>query len=131
MAALSFVAYTSKESPMSTFLPPEVQAGLDEARKKQWRKSHRLRIQADGNMFRVLQAWDNGFSLDLASATHVRGRVDLYDGARHLSQCLIIACEEEGDIMRFEYKRMTEATGEQPLDFARAKNAPVALIGNG
>ena len=113
---------------MSTFLPPDVQAGLDAARRKAWKKSHRLRVQAGEEVFPVLQAWDNGFSLDLTAAGHLRGRVDLYDGTKLLSQCLIIASEEEDDVMRFEYKRMTEATGEQPLDFVRAPDAPVALI---
>jgi hypothetical protein len=113
---------------MSTFLPPDVQAGLDAARKKAWRDNHRLRVQAGEKIYRVLQAWDNGFSLESADAVALRGRVDLYDGSRHLSQCLIIASEEDGDVMRFEYKRMTDAMDEQPLDFERAADAPVALI---
>jgi len=54
---------------------------------------------------------------------------EVRDGARLLSQCLIVASEEDGDMMRFEYKRMTEATSEQPLDFVRDPDAPVALIG--
>ena len=116
---------------MSTFLPPDVQAGLDAARKKAMRENHRLRVQDGEHVYRVLQAWENGFSLDKDEAQTLRGRVDLYDGARHLSQCLIIASEAEGDVMRFEYKRMTDASDEQPLDFAKADDAPVALIGNG
>jgi len=116
---------------MSTFLPPEVQAGLDAARKRAWQKSHRLRVQAGDEVYRVVQAWEDGFSLEASAADHMRGRVDLYDGSRLLSQCLIIASEEDGDLMRFEYKRMTEATEEQPLDFVRAPDAPVALIEQG
>ena len=115
---------------MSTYLPPDVQAGLDAARKKAMRNNHRLRVQAGERMYHVLQAWENGFSLELGDDDTLRGRVDLYDGARHLSQCLIVASEEDGDIMRFEYKRMTEASDTQPLDFVRAENAPVALIGS-
>ena len=116
---------------MSTFLPPDVQAGLDQARKKAWRKSHRLRVQAGDEVYRVVQAWEDGFSLEATAASHLRGRVDLYDGAKLLSQCLIIASEEDGDLMRFEYKRVTEACEEQPLDFVRAPDAPVALIAKG
>ena len=116
---------------MSTFLPPDVQAGLDAARKKALQDNHRLRVQAGENVYRIVHAWENGFSLDRDVGQTLRGRVDLYDGARHLSQCLIIASEEEGDLMRFEYKRMTEAANEQPLDFVRAEDAPIALIGNG
>ncbi len=116
---------------MTTFLPPEVQAGLDEARKRAWKKSNRLRVHAGDDVFDVLSAWEDGFALDAAVAVNLRGRVDLYDGARLLSQCLIIASEEDGDKLKFEYKRMTEATDEQPLDFERAPDAPVALIGRG
>ena len=115
---------------MSTYLPPDVQAGLDAARKKALRDAHRLRVQAGERISRVLQAWENGYSLELGEEDTLRGRVDLYDGARHLSQCLIVASEEDGDVMRFEYKRMTEASDTQPLDFERADNAPVALIGS-
>jgi len=114
---------------MQSFLPPEIQAGLDAARKHAWKKSRRLRVRAGEDTFRVLKTWDDGFALERAVVETLRGRVDLYDGATLLSQCLIVASEEDGDMMRFEYKRMTEATGEQPLDFVRDPNAPVALIG--
>ena len=58
----------------------------------------------------------------------LRGFVDLYDGARHLYQCLIVASEEDGGQMRYEFKRSTEARDAAPLDFARDEDAPVALI---
>lgn len=113
---------------MSTYLPPDVQAGLDAARKLALRKGNRLRIEAGGTVHRVLRAWENGFALDAAEAPHLRGLVDLYDGTRQLSQCLIVAsCEENGE-MQFEYKRMTDASGSQPLDFYRAPDAPAALL---
>jgi len=46
-----------------------------------------------------------------------------------ISHCLTIASEEEAGEIRFEYKRMTEASDAQPLDFHRAETAPVALLG--
>ena len=113
---------------MSTYLSPDIQAGLDAARRKALKQSHRLRIEVDGISYRVLQAWENGFSLDRERAENLRGRVALYDGAKLVSDCLIIASEEDGEEMRFEYKQMTEATGEQPLDFVRAPDAPIGLI---
>lgn len=113
---------------MTTYLPPEVQAGLDAARERAWKKSRRLRVQAGEDSHRVVQAWENGFSLRAGASANLRGRVELYDGAKLLSQCLIIASEKDGDLMHFEYKRMTEATDEQPLDFERAEDAPIALI---
>lgn len=113
---------------MTTYLPPDVQSGLDAARKKALKKSHRLRVQAGDDSYRVLQAWEGGFSLESGVAPHLRGLVDLYDGPRHLSRCLIVASEEEGGEIRFELKRVTEASDRQPVDFERDPDAPVALI---
>jgi hypothetical protein len=114
---------------MTTYLPPEVQAGLDKARKRALSRRHRLRVEAGARSYRVLRAWDGGFALDAARAPQLRGLVDLYDGARHLRQCLIVACEEEGGELRFDLKRVTEAEADQPLDYPRGPDAPVALIG--
>ncbi|MDB2459791.1 hypothetical protein N9W92_01045, partial [Planktomarina temperata] len=89
----------------------------------------RLRVQAGTEIFRVLKYWDSGFSVDLQDASQLRGLVDLYDGSRHLYQCLIVASEEEGGEMRYEFKRNTRAVDSAPLDFERDANKPVALIG--
>lgn len=113
---------------MSTYLPREVREGLELARKRDQRKKSRLRVRVGDEVFRVLKLGDTGFSLDLRNAPHLRGLVDLYDGSRHLYQCLIVASEAEGDEMRYEFKRSTEARDRPPLDFAREDDAPVALI---
>ena len=113
---------------MDSHLPKEVQAGLDAARKKALRRASRLRIHAGDVSFPVLRSWDNGFSLDADTAPHLRGRIEIYDGARLMSQCLIVASEQEDGELRFEYKRMTEASDRQPLDFYRAPDAPIALL---
>ena len=114
---------------MSTYLPPDVQAGLDAARKKALKQRHRLRVEADGRSFRVLRFQDDGFTLDIEDAPHLRGLVDVYDGGKHLYQCLIVASEEEANEMRYEFKRHTLAADKAPVDFERRTEAPVALIG--
>ena len=114
---------------MTTFLPKEVAEGLEAARKQALRKKSRLRVQAGPEIFTVLKYWDSGFSVDLQDAPQLRGLVDLYDGSRHLYQCLIVASEEEGGEMRYEFKRNTRAVDSAPLDFERDANKPVALIG--
>lgn len=114
---------------MTTFLPKEVAEGLEAARKQALRKNSRLRVQAGTDIFTVLKYWDSGFAVDLQDAPQLRGLVDLYDGSRHLYQCLIVASEEEGDEMRYEFKRNTPAVDSAPLDFERDANKPVALIG--
>ncbi|SHI48090.1 hypothetical protein SAMN05444000_101232 [Shimia gijangensis] len=113
---------------MTTYLPKEVQEGLEAAQKKSLKKSSRIRVEADGRSFRVLKFREDGFSLDVEDAPHLRGLVDLYDGGFHLSQCLIVASEEEGDLMHYEFKRSTPAAQNAPVDFYRGENAPVALI---
>lgn len=114
---------------MTTFLSAEVQAGLDDARKRRLHKSRRLRVEAGHNSYSVLRVWDGGFSLYTDTAPQMRGLVDLYDGARHLSRCLIVASEADGPEIRYELKIVNDACTEQPVDFERAEHAPVALLG--
>lgn len=114
---------------MQEFLPPEIQAGLDAARKRAWGKGQRLRVRAGEVEYPVLGAWDGGFAVTREVAEHLRGHVALYDGARLIADCLIVAAGEEGGAVRFEYKRATGAAASPPADFERASDAPVALIG--
>ncbi|OIP83101.1 MAG: hypothetical protein AUK37_07855 [Rhodobacterales bacterium CG2_30_65_12] len=113
---------------MTTFLPKEVREGLETARKRDLKRKARLRVAVGDAVFPVLEFRAGGFALDIDNAPKLRGLVDLYDGARHLSQCLIVAAEAEGGLMRYEFKRSTAATDTAPLDFARDETAPVALL---
>jgi hypothetical protein len=111
-----------------TVLPSEVQAGLDHARKRALKRSNRLAIKAGDQRLKVLRLLDDGFAVEAETAQHLRGLVDLYDGALHLSRCLIVASEEEGGELRYEVKQMTAAADVQPLDYERAGDAPMGLI---
>ena len=113
---------------MSEFLPKEVREGLALARKRDLRKKSRLRVHVGDAVFPVLRFWETGFSLDIEDAPHLRGLVDLYDGARHLYQCLIVASEEMSGEMHYDFKRNTAAVDKAPLDFVRDENAPIALL---
>jgi len=115
---------------MITVLPDEVQAGLDQARKRALKKSSRLAIETGDRRLKVLRLWDGGFAVETEDVPHLRGLVDLYDGARHLSRCLIVASEEENGEIHYDVKQMTAAADEQPLDYERAEDAPVGLIEN-
>ena len=116
---------------MSDYLPKEVREGLEMARRLDLAKNSRMRVHADSEIYPVRRFWDGGFSLDAEGAPQLRGLVDLYDRARHLYQCLIIASEESAGEMVYEFKRHTAAVDKAPLDFYREENAPVALIGRG
>lgn len=113
---------------MSTYMPKEVRDGLDAARIASLKKASRLRVQAGDDYFRVLRLWNRGFAVDAETVPPLRGLVDLYDGARYLYQCLIVASEEERGEMVYEFKRSTAALDRAPLDYARDPNAPVALL---
>ncbi len=114
---------------MSEFLPKEVREGLRVAQKKAREKKSRLRVQVGDQLFTILRYWDEGFALDAEDAPHLRGLVDVYDGGRHLSQCLIVASEEAAGEMVYEFKRETMAADHAPIDYEKPDNAPVALIG--
>jgi hypothetical protein len=113
---------------MSDFLPREVRAGLEEARRRDLRKRSRLRVMAGNDIYPILRYWEDGFALDAEEVAHLRGLVDVFDGSRHVSQCLIIASGVQGGELICEMKRSTAASDRAPLDFARDESAPVALI---
>ena len=113
---------------MEMQLPKDVQAGLDAARRAAPAASPRLRIEAGGRSHRVLRAWEDGFALDAGAAAQLRGLVDIFDGATHVSRGLIVAAAREGGEVIFDYKRMTEARGAPPADFVRGADAPTALL---
>ncbi|MEL7090936.1 MAG: hypothetical protein AAFN94_04300 [Pseudomonadota bacterium] len=113
---------------MSTFVPKEVQAGLDRARLASLKTASRLRVESGEATYPVLRNWDTGFALEAEGAPHLRGFVDLYDGAIHLFRCLIVASEEDAGEMRFDFKRMTAVSDRAALDFERAPDMPAALI---
>ena len=113
---------------MTTYVPQSVQDALDKARLQGMKKKNRLRVHAGEEIYPVLRQWTDGFSVEAEVVPQLRGLVDLYDGTRHLSQCLIVASDEDAGEMRYEFKRATLAADQAPLDFYRAPDAPVALI---
>ena len=68
------------------------------------------------------------YARDPEEAAGLRGLVDVYDGARHMSQCLIVASSEEAGEMVYEFKRATPALDHAPEDYEIDPMAPVALI---
>lgn len=113
---------------MMAFLPQEVQDGLDAARKGALMRKSRLRVHLGNKVFPILQFWKDGFALDGALTTHLRGLVDVFDGARHEFQCLIVASRQEGDMLICDFKRATRVTDLPPLDYYRNENAPVGYL---
>ena len=109
-------------------LPAEVLEGLKRAQERDFKRKNRLRVHSGDETFPILRLWDNGFALASEAPPHLRGLVDIYDGARHLYQCLVVCSEIEGGERVFEFKRQTAIREEAPVDFWRDENAPVALL---
>ena len=80
---------------MLEFLPKEVRDGFEAARKRDARRRARLRVRVGGAVFPVLRLSEDEMQLDASLTPHLRGLVDLYDGARHVAQCLIVASTME------------------------------------
>ncbi|RPE63206.1 hypothetical protein EDD53_2803 [Pacificibacter maritimus] len=110
------------------FLPKEVREGLELARKRDLKRRSRLRVRTDENVYPILRLWDNGFAVDRENAERLRGYVDIYDGARHMYQALIVASQDDGFEMLFDFKRSTATTDRPALDYDQPEDAPVALL---
>lgn len=113
---------------MLEFLSKEVREGLEAARKHQERRKSRLRVQVGEAVFPVLRSWQDGFALDGALSQNLRGLVDVYDGSRHVFQCLIVASVEENGEIICEFKRMTPVSDKPALDFWLDPVLPVGLL---
>lgn len=114
---------------MSSYLPKEVREGLDQARERAARKAKsRLRVHVGPEAYSIRRFGGDDFTLKAQGAPRLRGLVDIFDGSRHLYQALIVTASQEGSEMRYEFKRMTKARDQAPLDYDRDRNAPVALI---
>lgn len=113
---------------MLEFLPREISEGLDKARKAQAKRKSRLRVQVGEAVFPVLRLWQNGLALDADLTPHLRGLVDVYDGSRHVLECLIVASAVENGELVCDFKRSTAVLDKAPLDFWREENAPIALL---
>lgn len=115
---------------MSDYLPEAVRKGLEDARRTALRRSSRLCIHDGDKVHRVLRMWEGGFALDADNAPHLRGHVDLYDGMRHLYQCLVVASAQDAGEMIYEFKWHTPVADHPALDFEQDSDEPVALIGS-
>lgn len=113
---------------MIEHLPIEISAALDDARRRTQKRKSRLRVEAGNDSWRVLRQWQGGFALDAAQVAHLRGLVDLYDGPRHLMQCLIVASAVEDGELICVLKSATPVSDRAPLDFERDESAPVAYL---
>lgn len=113
---------------MLEFFSKELRDGFEAARKKQNARRTRLRVQIGVEIYPILRLWEDGMAMDAEHLPHLRGLVDIYDGARHLLQCLIVASTVENGQLICDFKRSTPVTDKPPLDFWLDENAPVGYL---
>lgn len=114
---------------MLEFLPKEVREGLEAARMREARKRSRLRVEVGSAVFPVLRFWADGFALDASlSPGQMRGLVDVYDGSRHVFQCLIVASLIDRGELICDFKRVTPVSDKAALDYWRDEDAPVGYL---
>ena len=55
---------------MLEYLPQEIREGLEAARKRDFARKSRLRVQVGEAVFPIIRFWHDGFALDAALAPH-------------------------------------------------------------
>lgn len=109
---------------MPTVLPPWSRAWIDALAPAPRRPvpGRRLRdpaltVRAGGKSWPVLRCTARGFCVADEDVPRLRGLVDLYDGERHVMQCLVVgASAGDGEIV-YEFKRATLIRDAAPVDF--------------
>lgn len=114
---------------MNDYLPDAVRDGLEAARKAALRNGSRMSIHDGDAVFRILKFEDDVLHIGAEHADKLRGRVDIFDGARQVYQCLIEDPEVVGDTCRFHIKWIHPVTDGPPADFERPEFRPAGLIG--
>lgn len=109
-------------------LPKEILEGLRQARKRDLERKNRLRLHVGDDVYPILRLWDGGFSMDAENAPNLRGFVDIYDGSRHLYQCLIVCSSLENGERIYDFKRQTAVVDAPAKDYFAEPDAPVALL---
>lgn len=113
---------------MSSFLPKSVREELAAAQRLALRRKATRAVHVGDDAYPILKMTQTGFTVAIEDAPRLRGLVDIYEGARHMYQALIVASEEEGDVMRYDFKRNTAAATVAPVDFEAALNRPAGLL---
>jgi len=113
---------------MIDHLPEEVRLGLEKARKASLRRNDRLCIHDGEDVFRVRRLWEEGVSIDAKHGDKLRGRVEIYDGARHVYQCLIENGRTEDGECVFDFKWLNPVATQPAADFVRPDTAPAGYL---
>ena len=113
---------------MFQFFSNDLADGLAAANAQKAQRKTRRRLVADGREYPLSNLWHDGLAVDASLTGHLRGLVDVYDGAKHIQQCLIIASEVQAGQLICTFKRATPISDRPALDYERDDNAPVGYL---
>lgn len=113
---------------MTYTLPEAVRQGLEQARKISLHRGGRLCVHDGEEVYRIRRFWADGLSIDARHGDSLRGRVEVYDGSRHLYQALIVGGTLDGEEAVFDIKWLHPVTETAPLDYAPEVPVPAGLI---
>lgn len=113
---------------MSEFLPQDIRDQLAAAQRTVKRKRATRSVHIGDEAFAILEMSADGFAVGAEEAPRFRGLIDIYEGAQHLYQALIVASAEDGDMMRYDFKRNTATARTAPVDFIQSDNRPAGLL---
>lgn len=113
---------------MLEFFQKDLTLALRSAGMATQKRKSRLRVQVGSAVYPVLRMWHDGLALDAGLSPHLRGLVDVYDGANHIYRCLIVASTNDGGELICEFKFATRVQDRAALDYVRDENAPVGYL---
>ncbi|MBB3711172.1 hypothetical protein FHS00_000734 [Limimaricola variabilis] len=113
---------------MTDFLTKDLQDAMEAARRAAQRRSARLCVHDGEEVHPVLRMWETGFALAAKDAPILHGFVDLYDGPRHLYQCLVMTSRVEEGERVYEFKRHSRVSEKPPVDFEREEAEPALRL---
>jgi hypothetical protein len=77
-----------------------------------------LVLEAGTRRFAILDLTAESCLIEAPDSACLRGYADIYDGERHMAQCLIVLAAPEGDLLRCTFKRRTAFRLVPPVDYA-------------
>lgn len=77
-----------------------------------------LVLEAGTRRFPIIQMTGESVLIEAQDSATLRGYADIYDGDRHVAQCLIVLAAPEGPLLRCSFKRRTPFRIDPPADYA-------------
>ena len=77
-----------------------------------------LVMECGSRRYPVVTLGAEGCLIEALDGAVPRGIADIFDGERHVAQCLIVLAAPEGAYLRCTFKRWTAVRAAPPRDFA-------------